>query len=120
MSDLFVTALALSEWLDRPDAPLVIDVRKAAAFLADPERIGDAQWRDPYDVGRWGPTLPRDRDVVVYCVHGHEVSRGVRDLLQSFGYRAWYLAAGIDGWKKRKHFALPTAVRREAIESLVP
>src|SRR5689334_24705537 len=31
--------------------------------------------RDPEDVANWVKTLPRAGSVVVYCVHGHEVSQ---------------------------------------------
>lgn len=100
MQGLFVTPNGLKIWLQHRDPPILIDVRKPAAFAAAPDVIPGATWANPFAVGTWGPTLPTDRDVVVYCAQGHEVGRGVRDLLAALGYRAWYLAGGIEGWKQ--------------------
>jgi hypothetical protein len=44
-------------------------------------------------VDTWKHTLPRGSDVVVYCVHGHEVSQGVAKALG-----ARYLEGGIEHW----------------------
>jgi Fe-Mn family superoxide dismutase len=61
--------------------------------------IPGAQWRDPGDVGTWAVQLPRDREVVVYCVYGHEVGRATAMRLCAAGIRARYLRGGIDAWK---------------------
>ena len=37
--------------------------------------IPGARWCDPAGVSAWAGELPADRDVVVYCVYGHEVGR---------------------------------------------
>jgi hypothetical protein len=43
--------------------------------------------------------------VVVYCVHGHEVSQGVTSALRTAGVDAAYLEGGIAGWTEKR---LPT------------
>jgi len=43
--------------------------------------------------------------VVVYCVHGHEVSQGVTRALRTAGVDAAYLEGGIAGWTEKR---LPT------------
>jgi len=43
--------------------------------------------------------VPRDRDVVIYCVRGGSVSNGVLDRLQAAGVKARYIEGGIEGWK---------------------
>ena len=101
MQEFYVTPSGLKIWLQRQDAPVLIDVRKPATFAAAPEVIPGATWANPFAVGTWGPTLPADRDIVVYCAQGHEIARGVRDLLTAMGYRAWYLAGGIDAWMRQ-------------------
>jgi rhodanese-related sulfurtransferase len=73
--------------------PLVIDVRKAPAFLAAPDMIRGGLRRDPAAVESWRRALPSGADVVVYCVHGHEVSQGVAKALG-----ARYLEGGIEHW----------------------
>ena len=82
------------------DATLVLDVRRAGIFEAADQMIPGASWRDPAAVGQWGPELPKDRDVVVYCVYGHEVGRSTAMRLRAAGVKARFLEGGIDGWRK--------------------
>lgn len=46
----------------------------------------------------WAAELADERDVVVYCVYGHEVSRATALRLRAAGLHARYLRGGIDGW----------------------
>jgi rhodanese-related sulfurtransferase len=86
-------------------APLLIDVRRDQAFAADDRMIVGAWRRSPDDVERWCKQLPAGRSVVVYCVHGHEVSQGVAAALGRSGLRAAYLEGGISAWNDQR---LPT------------
>ena len=79
--------------------PIVIDVRRSPAFLGADETIGGALRRDPEQVGRWAKALPRAGSVVVYCVHGHEVSQGAAGALDATGISARYLEGGFEAWK---------------------
>ena len=80
--------------------PLVIDVRKQSAFEAATAMIAGALRREPDAVGSWAKELPRASTVVVYCVHGHDVSQGVAKALNADGIKARYLEGGIEeGWK---------------------
>ena len=56
-------------------------------------------WRDPATVDAWAGDLPADREVVVYCVYGHEVGRATALRLCAAGVNARYLRGGIDGWQ---------------------
>jgi len=91
--DASLTPAALRQALLSSQAPLVIDVRKTSAFLAAPDMIRGALRRDPTALESWRRTLPAAADVVVYCVHGHEVSQGVAKALG-----ARYLEGGIEHW----------------------
>ena len=90
--------LQLSEKLGRANAPLVIDVRKRAAFLESRKMIRGALRRDPADVDAWRKSLPAASEIVVYCVHGGEVSQGVAAALNAAGLSTHYLAEGVEGW----------------------
>jgi rhodanese-related sulfurtransferase len=79
-------------------APLVIDVRREAAFRAAPTMIAGALRRDPESVLRWAPALPVVSSVVVYCVHGHEVSQNAAAELAELGIQARYLEGGLAAW----------------------
>jgi len=67
---------------------LVIDVRRHDTFQGATDMIEGALWRDPERVAEWACELPRASDVVVYCVHGHEVSQGVAKALRESGRTA--------------------------------
>jgi rhodanese-related sulfurtransferase len=97
MSDL--SPELLMSTLASPRRPLVIDVRKPEAFRAEPMTIPGALRGDPFALADWSRGLPRGRALVVYCVHGHEVSRVARDALRRLGFEADLLAGGLEGWK---------------------
>ncbi len=92
-------------------APLVIDVRRRAAFDEDTVMIAGATWRDPFTISDWEKYLPRHRPVVLYCVHGQEVSRNAAAALRSAGIDARYLDGGIDAWRA---IGAPTVLRRQS------
>src|SRR5436190_16464258 len=83
-------------------APVVIDVRRNASFAADNRMIIGAIRRDPDAVQSWRQELPAGHAVVVYCVHGHEVSQGAASALRSAGIDARYLEHGIAGWAEHR------------------
>lgn len=78
---------------------VVVDVRRSGVFNDAASRLCGAAWRDPAAVDRWASDLPSDREVVVYCVYGHEVGRATALRLRAAGLRARYLRGGIDGWQ---------------------
>ena len=78
---------------------LMLDVRRAGAFQQAATMIPGAQWRDPAHVAEWSAELPPDREVIVYCVYGHEVGRATAMRLRAAGVNARYLHGGIDGWQ---------------------
>src|SRR4051812_29084157 len=77
---------------------LLLDVRRAAVYEKAETVIPGAQWRDPAQVAAWAAELPADRDVIVYCVYGHEVGRTTAMRLRSAGVKARFLHGGIDAW----------------------
>jgi rhodanese-related sulfurtransferase len=82
------------------EAPLIIDVRRPDAFDADDIQIVGAIRRLPDAVDGWRHKLPDDRPVVVYCVRGQQVSRGVAAVLAAAGIDAKYLEGGITAWRE--------------------
>ncbi|MEP6702449.1 MAG: chromate resistance protein ChrB domain-containing protein [Betaproteobacteria bacterium] len=78
--------------------PLVVDVRKAAAFDSDPQMLPGAARVAPEHIGAWDPT--HARPVVTYCVHGHEVSQGAASALRARGFHATHLEGGIELWRE--------------------
>ncbi|WP_439888077.1 rhodanese-like domain-containing protein [Pseudomonas sp. MBLB4123] len=94
-----ISVAELQARLASSEPPLLCDVRRQPAFIGSPQVIPGALRRLPEAVAAWAGTLPGGRDVVVYCVHGHEVSQGVAAYLADQGLRACYLRGGIEQWK---------------------
>jgi len=91
--------------LGTASAPIVVDVRRVVPDPATDRLIIAAFHRPPDDAKRWSMDLPADRPVVVYCVHGRDVSQGVTSALRTAGVDAAYLEGGIAGWTEQR---LPT------------
>jgi rhodanese-related sulfurtransferase len=85
-------------------APLVIDVRRADDFAGAATLIPSAVHRAPETAERWRTELPI-APIVVYCVHGREISQGAAATLRAAGVDAAYLEGGITGWTEQH---LPT------------
>jgi rhodanese-related sulfurtransferase len=95
-----ITAMQLKSRLSGGEAPLLIDVRREPAFRAAADMAAGALRRDPAAVAAWAKTLPRAGSVVVYCVHGHEVSQNAAKALREAGFTASFLEGGLEeGWK---------------------
>jgi rhodanese-related sulfurtransferase len=77
------------------DRPPIIDVRREAAFRADPRRIAGALWRDHAAAAEWGRQVDRGCGIVVYCSHGHNVSAMAAASLREAGIEAIVLEGGI-------------------------
>jgi rhodanese-related sulfurtransferase len=94
-----MTVAQLADSLRGATPPLVIDVRRREAFLKDTKTIAGALRRDPERVPEWARELPRAGQVVVTCVHGHEVSQGVARALNAEGRHAFFLEGGFADWQ---------------------
>lgn len=77
-------------------AAQLIDVRRAAGYAQAPDHVAGATWRDPALLDEWTPELDASKPVLVYCVHGHEVSQSVALALQARGLDARFVAGGIE------------------------
>jgi rhodanese-related sulfurtransferase len=92
--DASISPAALQESLRSPRPPLVVDVRRQERFYEAPEMIAGALRCDPLRIDTLKKRVPRSADLVVYCVHGHEVSQ---EAAKALGAR--YLEGGIEAWK---------------------
>lgn len=86
--------------LEQPiNSALVLDVRRVDVFAKAETILPNAQWRDPEKIDQWMPELPRDREILVYCVRGHEVSRNCVVHLRANGFNAHFLEGGFEAWR---------------------
>jgi thiosulfate sulfurtransferase len=106
-----ISADALCARLSTAEAPIVVDVRRAPAFDTDVRIIAGAIRCPPDEIAAWQRERTDNRPVIVYCVHGHEVSQAAVETLRGLGADARYLAGGIGVWVERN---LPTRPRPTA------
>jgi rhodanese-related sulfurtransferase len=91
--DASITPEQLRQSLRSSTPPLVIDVRRKPRFLESAYLIKGALRRDPETISK--ENVPVGADIVVYCVHGHEVSQNAAKALG-----ARYLEGGIEHWRE--------------------
>ncbi len=82
--------------MGRADSPLLLDVRREAKFAQSDCLIAGAVRCKPEDVAAFAASQP-PREVVVYCVYGHNVSEEAAATLNHVGWQASALAGGIEG-----------------------
>ena len=104
MDTVSIEPRTLHSLLGSPRAPLVLDVRREAAFAEDPRLIAGAT-RPQGDLLEFVRRHARGRSVVAYCVKGAEVGIGAASTLSAAGHEAAFLAGGLKAWSAQ---ALPT------------
>ena len=90
-----ITPAELAELLASGDAPYILDVRELHEHAY--ARISGSQLIPLATLHRAIETVPRERDVVVYCHHGIRSAHAV-ELLRGAGVPARNLSGGIDRW----------------------
>jgi rhodanese-related sulfurtransferase len=111
VTETSISSTDLIRLIGRAECPLLFDVRRAEACAGATSTIPPARWRDHRHADRWADEVPPGEDVVVYCVHGHQVSESAAALLRGRGVRARVLAEGIEGYAS----AGGPLVRRDAV-----
>lgn len=91
-----ITPEELLACMGRVDAPLLLDVRREGKFSESPYLIAGARRCAPEAVAALAAAGPA-REVVVYCVYGHNVSAEAAATLRAAGWDACALAGGIEG-----------------------
>ena len=91
-----ISPAELAARMGSPDAPLLLDVRRHARFADSNHLLANAQWCAPDALASVATDHP-PREVVVYCVYGHEVSQQAADTLRQAGWQARFLSGGFEG-----------------------
>jgi rhodanese-related sulfurtransferase len=102
MDTVSITLSELSASLGEPRRPIVLDVRREAAFDADPTMIA-AALRPGADPVAYAAQHAHGAPLVTYCVHGHAVSQEAAQRLRAAGHDARYLEGGIEAWREAGH-----------------
>ncbi|HEY3046258.1 MAG TPA: chromate resistance protein ChrB domain-containing protein [Polaromonas sp.] len=97
---LSISPQELAARMGRADAPLLLDVRREEKFLESRHMLAGALRCAPEDVAAFAVSQLSSqgpREVVVYCVYGHNVSDDAVATLRAAGWNARMLAGGIEG-----------------------
>ena len=95
-----ISVQELSELMRNQAVIELLDVRRKGDLERSPQQIAGARWRDPEAIDQWYDTVPKNQDVVVYCVKGGPVSQSVAEKLARQGCRVKFLAGGIKAWRE--------------------
>lgn len=100
----------------------ILDVRRSADRDATSEQIPTAEWKDPERLAEWADTLPKEGDIILYCVRGGSVSNSVVDALQAKGFRARFIegAAGARSRGPNGDATAEAAISARPTASLAP
>ena len=93
-----ISSEKLARLIGTPRAPVLIDVRTAEDFAADPRFIPASIRRDHRSVSRWGEAFAA-RSAIVICQRGAKLSQGMAAWLRHIDVPADILEGGYEAWK---------------------
>jgi rhodanese-related sulfurtransferase len=93
-----ISADKLARLIGTPSAPILIDVREAAAVAADPRMLPTSLLRDYLTAPDWAAGFA-GQSVVVTCQKGKKLAEGSAAWLRQAGARAEVLDGGFEAWR---------------------
>lgn len=107
-----ITPEELKGKIDAGEDVIIVDLRHALEFEAQPETIPGALHMDAAELEEASEAIPRDREIVLFCACPNEVTAArLALLLRSHGItRIRPLAEGYEGWRSR---GFPLRLARE-------
>jgi membrane protein DedA with SNARE-associated domain/rhodanese-related sulfurtransferase len=98
-----ITPEELKQKIDSGEDVIIVDLRHALEFEAQPETIPGALHMDAAELEEAHEVIPRDREIVLFCACPNEVTAArLALLLRSKGItRIRPLAEGYEGWRSR-------------------
>ena len=94
-----ISPAELEKLLDNGAHIKVLDVRRREHRVDVEFPVPGAEWKDPEQIAEWSKDLENHGEIIVFCVHGHNVSQGVRDYLRKQGFGAQILDGGVEAWQ---------------------
>lgn len=96
-----ISAQDLSNLSGTSNWPTVVAATRCFKFEQEGRAIAGSIWRDHMQTESWGPELARlGKPVIVYCLHGHNVSQLAAARLRAKGIDARHLEGGIDAYEE--------------------
>jgi len=96
-----ISAHELSKLSGTSAWPTVVASTRCFKFEEEGRAIAGSVWRDHMEIEAWGPQLAGlGKPIIVYCLHGHNVSQLAVARLRSLGIDARHLEGGIDAYEE--------------------
>jgi membrane protein DedA with SNARE-associated domain/rhodanese-related sulfurtransferase len=98
-----ITPEELKQRIDAGEEVIIVDLRHALEFEAEPQTIFGAVRMDPADLEEAIEVIPRDREIILFCSCPNEATAAEMAIrLRNQGItRIRPLAEGLAGWRKR-------------------
>ncbi|APO74802.1 chromate resistance exported protein [Rhizobium etli 8C-3] len=104
-SFLEISSDKLNRIIGTPNAPIIIDVRTAEDFAADPRLVPGSIRRSHTDVSEWSREVAGS--AVIVCQRGQKLSHGVAAYLRHLRKSAEVLEGGFEAWLQAGGQAVP-------------
>jgi len=86
--------------LAQPSDVTILDLRRNSDYDKDTLTMPHARRLDPDKIAEWAGTLPKDKEIMLFCAHGRSISNASVDYLTKNGYKARLIPGGFDSWKE--------------------
>jgi rhodanese-related sulfurtransferase len=116
-----ITPEELKRKIDSGEDVIIVDLRHALEFEAQPETIPGALHMDAAELEEAHEVIPRDREIVLFCACPNEVTAArLALLLRNKGItRIRPLAEGYEGWRSRGYPMSRPNDEPQAMQSVV-
>jgi rhodanese-related sulfurtransferase len=99
-TDRIISHADMKKTLDRPEGVTILDVRRNSDYDKDTHTMPAAKRFDPDRIAEWSATLPKDKEVLLFCAHGRSISDASVNYLTKNGFKARLVSGGFDSWKE--------------------
>ena len=89
----------VKQQLAQPGAVTILDLRRNSDYDKDTLTMPSAKRFDPDKIAEGSGSLPKDKEIVLFCAHGRSISNAAVDHLTKAGYKARLVPGGFDAWK---------------------
>jgi rhodanese-related sulfurtransferase len=93
--------------LSAPEKTTLLDLRRNADYDKDTLTIPMAQRFDPDKIAEWSASIPKDKEIVLFCAHGRSISDASVKYLTTNGFKARLIPGGFDAWKAAGGATIP-------------
>jgi rhodanese-related sulfurtransferase len=96
-----------------PEKTIILDLRRNSDYDKDTLTMPAARRFDPDKIAEWSTSIPKDKEIVLFCVHGRSISDASVKYLNASGFNHFTSRIKTGTWcRARRAFNLNrTAIR---------